>query len=141
MADDKRLQFQVHTPEGTVVDSEVESLILPGEDGQFGVLYNHIPYMALLDVGTITIREKSGSRKLACGGGFAEIEDNTVTVLAETAEFPDSIDRSEVEETIEDLNQRLTDDDADFDDVEREELLKDLERNKARLAVLDSDAS
>ncbi len=122
-------------------DSEIESLILPGEEGLFGVLYNHISYMALLDVGVITIRDDSGTRQLTCGGGYAEIEDNDVTVLAETAEFPESIDRSSVEKDIENLNERLKSKEVRGDDVTREDLRKELERNKVRLDVLDENTS
>lgn len=138
MADDKTLNCQVHTPEGTVYDSEVNGVVLPGEEGQFGILYNHIPYMALLDAGPIRIEEADGTREMACGGGFAEIEDNKVIVLADTAEFPESIDRSEVEETIETLTERLKTGEGIDDAVERDEIKDNLKRAKVRLSVLEA---
>jgi F-type H+-transporting ATPase subunit epsilon len=137
MAEDNSLECRIHTPDGTVFDDTVESLILPGEEGQFGILYNHIPYMALLDTGPIVIEQNDQKRKLACGGGFAEIENNVVTVLADTAEFPESIDRSEVKNNIEELTDKLTSTETTLDDVEREEIEAELRRDKVRINVLD----
>lgn len=137
MAQDKSLELRVHTPEGTVCDETVDSLVLPGELGKFGVLHNHIPYMALLDTGEIVLRTGDGTQRVACGGGFAEIEDNVVTVLAETAERPEDIDRDAVEENLEQLKEDLKSGEGFSDEVEREELESELRRAKVRLKVLD----
>lgn len=137
MAEEKTLQVRVHTPEGTVYDETVDSLVLPGELGQFGVLHNHIPYMALLAAGPIVLRTNDRTERVACGGGFAEIEENVVTVLAETAERPEELERSEVEETLEQLQSDLQSGEGFEDEVEREELESELQRAKVRLKVLE----
>lgn len=139
MAQDKTLQVRIHTPEGTVYDETVNSVVLPGELGQFGVLYNHIPYMSLLDTGPIVLKTGDRTDRVACGGGFAEIEENVVTVLAETAERPEEIDRGDVEERVEDLTSMLKSGEGFEDEVERQELESELRRAKVRLKVLEED--
>jgi len=139
MASDKTLDCRIHTPDGTVYDGEVSSLVLPGEKGEFGVLYNHISYMALLGPGTIELGENGDKQKLACGGGFAEIEDNDVTVLAETAERPEDIDQDAVRETIHEIKGSIKSGNFE-DEIEREELKSDLERAQARLDVVESNS-
>ncbi len=132
----KTLDCRIHTPDGTVYEGEVSSLILPGEMGKFGVLFNHISYMALLGPGTIELGQNGDKQKVACGGGFVEIEENDVTVLAETAELPEDIDPDPVLETVERIKSALNAGDFE-DEIERKELESDLERAKARLDVVE----
>lgn len=137
MVSEKSLNCRIHTPDGTVYEGEVSSLVLPGEMGKFGVLYNHISYMALLGPGMIELGQNGEKQKLACGGGFAEIEDNDVTILAETAELPEDIDRDSVHETVGEIKNELKSGDFE-DEIERNELEADLERAQARLDVVES---
>lgn len=137
MSNDKQFRCRINTPDETVFDGDVEGLVLPGEEGSFGVLYNHTPYMAVLGPGTIKIEEADSERELACGGGFAEIRDNSVTILAETAELPEDLDRDTVEETLSNAKETLQSSEEILDDHEREELRQTIEREKARLKVLE----
>lgn len=132
----KEMDCHIHTPDGTVFDSTVSSLVLPGQAGQFGVLFNHIPYMASLDIGRIKLETDDGEEELACGGGFAEIKDNEIILLVETAEFPEDIDRKDVKSNIDDFKEKLETDDFE-DEFEREELEEELRRAQVRLSVLD----
>lgn len=137
MSNDKSFECRINTPDETVYQGEVESLVLPGEQGSFGILYNHTPYMAVLGPGVIKIEESGSERFIACGGGFAEIRDNSVTILAETAEFPEDLNHNKVETTLNDAKERLQSSDEVLDDHERDELQQTIEREKARLKVLE----
>lgn len=137
MSTDKSFECKVNTPDETVYEGSVESLILPGEEGSFGVLYNHTPYMAVLAPGSIRLEESGTEREMACGGGFAEVRDNNVTILAETAEFPEDLDRSEIESNLESASEKLQSSDEVLDEHEREELEQVIKRAKARLKVLE----
>ncbi|MFB6346387.1 MAG: ATP synthase F1 subunit epsilon [bacterium] len=136
---EKSFQCRINTPDDTVFEGSVESLVLPGENGSFGILYNHTPLMALLGPGEIKMEDSGSSRKLACGGGFAEVRDNNVRILAETAEFPEDLDREEVESKIEEINEQLESKDPNMDNHEREELQENLRRQQVRLKVLNED--
>jgi F-type H+-transporting ATPase subunit epsilon len=87
----------VVTPEGEAYVKDVESVVLPGSEGEFGVLTGHEPFMTGLRAGTMQIA--AGAEKLyaAVGAGFAEIHENTVSVLVGTCEFAHEIDRSRAE--------------------------------------------
>jgi len=87
------LMFEVLTQERTVVMTEVEYVLLPGVDGSFGVLANHLPIMAALDIGVLEFGPRQGKRrKIALGGGFTEMHNNKLTVMAHTAELAEEID-------------------------------------------------
>lgn len=137
MSSEKSFHCKINTPDDTVFDGEVEGLILPGEEGSFGVLYNHTPYMAVLAPGSITIEQTGSERSMACGGGFAEVRDNDVTILAETAEFPEDLNREDVEATLRDARETLQSSDEVIDNHDREELKQTINRAKARLKVLE----
>ena len=86
-------QLDIVTPQRTVYSGAVESLRAPGSEGGFGVLVGHLPMLASLQVGPVYFVEEGGaSRQMAISGGFAEVQRDRVTLLAETAEFAEEID-------------------------------------------------
>ncbi len=86
-------QLQVMTAERTVVSTEVEYVELPGTEGTFGILPGHAPLMAPLGIGILEFGPKGGARrKMALGGGFIDMRDDQLTVLARTAELAEEID-------------------------------------------------
>jgi F-type H+-transporting ATPase subunit epsilon len=87
----------VVTPEGEAFDKQVESVVLPGTEGEFGVLTGHEPFMTGLQVGTMQISAGNETLYAAVGRGFAEIHENTVSVLVGSCEFANEIDRSRAE--------------------------------------------
>jgi F-type H+-transporting ATPase subunit epsilon len=90
MAD--KIRLRVVTPTRLVVDEEVDEVTAPGELGEFGVLPNHIAFLSTLVPGVLTYKQGSKNRILAISGGYAEVLDNVMTVLAPAAEFPTEID-------------------------------------------------
>jgi F-type H+-transporting ATPase subunit epsilon len=86
-------QLDIVTPEKRVYSGAVERFQGSGTEGSFGVLARHAPMLTSLKTGQLTFLDKSGKvRRMATSGGFAEVGDNQVTVLAETAEFAEEID-------------------------------------------------
>lgn len=90
MAD--KITLRVVTPSRVLVDEEVDEVTAPGALGEFGVLPDHTPFFSLLTIGEMTYKQGTVRRRLAIGGGYAEVLDNVMTVLAETAEFAEEID-------------------------------------------------
>ena len=90
MAD--KIRLRVVTPTRLVLDEEVDEVTAPGELGEFGVLPNHIAFLSTLVPGVLSYKQGSKVQTLAITGGYAEVLDNVMTVLATAAEFPAEID-------------------------------------------------
>ncbi|NMA62393.1 MAG: F0F1 ATP synthase subunit epsilon [Firmicutes bacterium] len=109
-------QFEVVTQERTVVLTEVEYVSLPGADGKFGILAGHVPMMASLDLGIIEFGPREGKRrKIALGGGFMEMHDNRLVVMANTAELAEEIDVLRARQAKERAERRLAEQRSDLD--------------------------
>ncbi len=87
----------VVTPEGEAFDKQVEGVVLPGAEGEFGVLPGHEPFMTGLKAGTMQIAAGAETLYAAVGRGFAEVHENLVSVLVGSCEFAHEIDRSRAE--------------------------------------------
>jgi len=90
MAD--KIQLRIVTPTRLVVDEEVDEVTAPGVLGQFGVLPNHIAFLTLLQPGELSYKQGGRLTRLAIAGGYAEVLENVMTVLADAAEFAEEID-------------------------------------------------
>jgi F-type H+-transporting ATPase subunit epsilon len=80
----KQFRLQVFTQEKKVVDEAVTSVVVPGEDGYFGVLADHAPLIASLGSGKLTIINGTAERVMQISGGFAEVVKNTLTILTDS---------------------------------------------------------
>ena len=101
-------QLEIVTPEKTVYSGEVESVRAPGTEGGFGVLAGHHPMLASLRIGEMVFSEQEqGPQSVAISGGFAEVQRDRVTVLAETAEFAQEIDVTRAEVARDRARERL----------------------------------
>ena len=90
MAD--KIRLKVVTPGRLLFDEEVDEVTAPGVKGEFGVLPNHISFLTLLEPGEMSYKQGATRRFLALSGGYAEVLDNVMTVLAPAAEFGVEID-------------------------------------------------
>ena len=115
MAD--RLTLEVATPMRLAVSEPVDEVVAPGVEGYFGVLPGHAPFLTTLGIGELTYRVGREEHHLALVGGFAEVRNDKVIVLADAAERPEEIDRARAERARERAERRLTGraaDDVDF---------------------------
>nr|YP_009569197.1 ATP synthase CF1 epsilon subunit [Calandrinia granulifera]QBC66979.1 ATP synthase CF1 epsilon subunit [Calandrinia granulifera] len=95
------LNLCVLTPNRIVYNSEVKEIILPTNSGQIGVLPNHAPIAAAVDIGILRIRLNDEWLTMALMGGFARIGNNEITVLVNEAERGSDIDTQEAQQTLE----------------------------------------
>lgn len=85
------LTVRVIAPDKTVWDAQAEELILPSTTGQLGILTGHAPLLTALDVGVMRVRADKEWKAIALMGGFAEVENDEVTILVNGAERGDDI--------------------------------------------------
>ncbi len=84
--------LEVVTPYGLVLSQEVEEITAPGAEGEFGVLPGHTPFFTTLKIGEIMYRAGKTPQHIAVAWGFVEVLHDKVTILAEAAELPETID-------------------------------------------------
>ncbi len=92
------LRLEIVTPDSRVLGTEAEYVGAPGIEGQFGVMAGHVPFLSALAIGALHYKTGNQTRYVFISGGFAEVSDNKVTVLAESAEEAESIDYARAEE-------------------------------------------
>ena len=100
-------RLRIVTPERQLLDEDVEEVVAPGAAGEFGVLPDHITFLTVLAPGRLVY--KSGGRRhvLAIFGGYAEVADNVMTVLADGAELVSEIDSARTEQMLRDAEAKL----------------------------------
>lgn len=131
------LRLEVVTPERRVLSTEAESVIVPGVDGYIGFLKNHAPLVAGMSVGIVQFGPERGEkRRVAVTGGFVEVADNRVTVLADTAELDTEIDVGRAQAARERAEKRLRSGSPEIDRVRAEAALqRALNRLRAARAI------
>lgn len=80
------MHVTIISPERSVFDGDATALVAPAYDGQVGILPRHAPFMTLLGSGTLTVREGDGERTFRVRGGFLQVVDDRVRVVAEHTE-------------------------------------------------------
>ena len=102
------LTVRVIAPDKTVWDSQANEVILPSTTGQLGILTGHAPLLSALDIGVMRVRSDKGWVPIALMGGFAEVEDNEVTILVNGAEKGDTIDKEAARAAFTKAQERFT---------------------------------
>ena len=132
MANVKTFKAQVLTPQGSRFSGDVISINVPGASGKFQMLHNHAPIISALDVGRVDIQKADSSTlTYAVSGGFVEMNDNQVTLLAERAIESAEINVEEAKNKLSDAKEKLKNSSAMMSDVEHQ--MKDAE-NLIKLA-------
>ena len=91
------ISLRVVTPVRLVLEEQVDELTAPGPLGQLGILPDHAALMTTLDIGQLSYKKSGANSVITLTGGYAEVLDNVVTVLADAAEFPHEIDTARAE--------------------------------------------
>jgi F-type H+-transporting ATPase subunit epsilon len=131
-----KVEFELVSPERLLVSESVEMVVLPGVDGDFGVLPGHAATVSSIRPGVLAVFENgSVTSRVFVAGGFAEVTPERCTMLADAAVPLDELDRAEIEKLIPDLNDYIA---AARDDAEREAAEKALAIAEAKVAVLDN---
>ena len=92
-----KITLEVVTPMGLLLREEVDEVVAPGEEGYFGVLPGHTPFLSTLGLGEITYRIGAQRLHLTCFWGFCEVLPDRVNILAEVGERPEEIDVARAE--------------------------------------------
>ena len=103
----EKLLFEVVTPDRKLLSAEADVVVLPGVEGQFGVLVNHVPFLSALDIGEMYYRDGGKTEYLSVSGGFAEVTGKKVTIVAEAAEVGREIDIERARRAMERAEKRL----------------------------------
>lgn len=101
------LTVRVVAPDKTVWDSIAEEVILPSTTGQLGILTGHAPLLTALDIGVMRVRPGKEWVAIALMGGFAEIENDEVTILVNGAEKGEAIDKEKAKAALTEAESRL----------------------------------
>jgi F-type H+-transporting ATPase subunit epsilon len=104
----ERLTLELATPTRLVVSAEVDEVVAPGSLGYFGVLPGHAPLLATLGIGVVTYWIGRDEHHVAVSGGFAEVRNDKVIILADAAETPADIDRGRAERARDRAEARLS---------------------------------
>src|SRR5947209_10345380 len=134
MATRNTLHVEIVTAERELYSGEADLVSAPGSEGRLGILPRHAALLAILAPGELRIKLAGAEEPLFVSGGFIEVYENTVTVLADTAEHAEEIDQARAEEARRRAQERL---EQTQSEQERAELLGALERAMSRLRVAE----
>ena len=127
------LHFELVSPERLLVSEAVDMVVVPGSEGDFGVLPGHAPFISTVRPGVIEVYEgNTVTERIFVAGGFAEVSNDRCTVLAEQAAALTDVNRAEVEGELRSLNEELA---AARDDNERAAIAARIEIAEAKLAA------
>lgn len=101
------IQLEIVTPEKRLVSEQVDEVVLPGRLGYLGVLPGHAPFLSELDIGQLVFRRGNVRHYLSVAWGFVEVLPDRVSVLAETAERAEEIDRGRAGQALDRARDRL----------------------------------
>ena len=90
--------LEIVTPERLAYSDEVDSVQIPGSEGELGILPHHAPLVATLGIGELRIRKGGGEESFAVVGGFVQVRPDKVVVMAETADMASEIDLERAEQ-------------------------------------------
>ena len=125
-----KIEINIITPTETLEYTNVEYLRAPSTEGLFGVLPGHIPSIIALDIGEIKISTSDKALHFATSGGFADIDNDKIVLVLETAEESSQIDLKRAEKSL-DRSQKYLDDKSN--DINR--ALDSIKRAKNRISI------
>ena len=127
------LNIRVITPDKIFLNEQVSEVIIPTNTGQMGILTNHAPLITAIDVGVMLMRINDTWQSIALMGGFALIKQNQLTVLVNSAESPDTLDRNQVEQAFQKAQKRV---ESATSGKEKVEAMFALKRARARYQII-----
>jgi F-type H+-transporting ATPase subunit epsilon len=131
----EQIQFELVSPERLLVSQPVEMVVVPGVEGDFGVLPGHAPLVSNVRPGVIAVFEQGQvTQRIFVAGGFAEVTPERCTVLAEEAVPVTELDRAAAEDQIRNARDNLSE---AKDEIERARLEDRIAAGEAKLAALE----
>ena len=131
----EKIKFKIVTPEKIVYEDEVDQSTLPVSDGEVTILPNHRSYIASRKPGEIRLKIGDNETLLVTSGGFIEFNNNTLVVLADTAERASEIDIKRAEETARKRAEELKKEKVTMDEMEYAKIAAAIEKEMVRVRV------
>lgn len=131
MAD--KLHFALVSPERELFNGEVDHVVVPGSEGEFGVSPNHAPVMSTIKPGALRVINEGAERRIFVNGGFADVTPEGLTVLAEEAVDLADVDAGKLEQQLKDAQDDLRDANNEDKRTAAQRALSRLETMKAAL--------
>lgn len=131
--DQHKLTVELITPERSLItETGVDQLVAPSVDGQVTILPRHAPLLTILDPGIVLVRRDGSDEVLAVSGGFLQVQENRVTILADASERSGEVDRERAERARAEAERQITEA-QDFDSMleARIRLMRALSRLRA----------
>lgn len=137
MAEDKKIEVEIVTPQKAVYKGTADSVTVPGAKSPFQVLYNHAPIVSALEPGIVKITEKEGTDLFfAIASGFTEVRDNKVSILTDRALAKSEIDKAKISIELENALQISK---TSIIEIEKEAAILDLAFAESCLKVIDKN--
>ncbi len=134
MADE--LVLEIVTPDKMAFSGEIFDVTIPGSEGEFGVLVGHASLLSAVNFGELQYTKDNKKTRYAVNTGYAEVTSHKVTVLVESAERSDMIDKERAKRAKEIAEQKLSK--MSKDDPDQEKIKKALERAEKRLKIAEN---
>jgi F-type H+-transporting ATPase subunit epsilon len=129
-----KLHFDLVSPERRLFAGDVDQVVVPGEEGDFGVLPQHAPFMSVIRPGAITVMNDGGSERTFIHGGFAEVTASGLTILAEEAIPMSEIDASKLAQDLADAREDVDTAKSDEERGHAEDLVAKFEAMQGAMA-------
>jgi len=129
----EQIQLEVVTPERRLISEPVEMVTVPGYGGELGILPGHTPLISRLQTGVLSYVQDGRTQQLHVSGGFVEVNNDRVSVLADLAERPEEIDAAKARQDRERLEKALSSFTGSEEEMEKERV--NLERSIVRLQL------
>ena len=130
-----KIKLKITTPERVVLEDEVEQITLPTTNGEITVLPNHIPLITNLKPGIMEAKKNGDEISMAVSGGFMELHDNELTILADTAERAEEIDLEEAEEARKRAEQMKQEHSKSMDEGQYAAVISQIENQLVRIKL------
>lgn len=130
-----KIKLKITTPEQIILEDEVDQITLPTKMGEITILPGHIPLVSSLLPGEVLIKKNKEEIPLAISGGFLELANNNLTILADTAERVEEIDEERAEQARQKAKE-LLEKKQDLDDISFTALSSKIEKELTRLKVV-----
>jgi len=130
----EKLTFALVSPERELFNGEVDHVVVPGAEGEFGVLPNHAPVMSVIKPGALKVINDGAERRIFVNGGFADVTPEGLTVLAEEAIDLADIEPAQLEQDLKDAGEDLRDANTDAKRDAAQRALTRLEGIRAAMA-------
>lgn len=128
------LLLDIVTPYGHIFTEEVDEILAPGSEGEFGVLPDHAPFLTTLKVGILSYKKGSETGYFFMNWGYAEVGPDKVTILADSAEKSDEIDAERAKESLKRAEGRL----KQAADIDEARATSAVARATARIGIVDT---